>query len=1132
MKRKLAWLLSLCLLVSSLGAFPAVLAEDEETPAIDENASVVAELTADEETPADPQEEATAAPAEATEEPVEATEEPIEETEDPVEATEEPAEATEEPAEETEEPIEETEEPIEETEEPVEETEDEAFVPGYYSLRKGAALYENRALTKVAGKLDEAAVVYATALADDVLTVSYYDGEALKTAYIRAASAEIMDDQAVEAWLDRAEDAVTLGGQAYVAVAFETEETEEPVEETEEPVEETEEPVEETEEPVEETEEPVEETEEPVEETEEPVEETEEPVEETEIAVELADGLEEEFEIELPDDEDPQVADLTDEEYLAVNFDMDATKIIRYKGTGSVVVIPSDPSLVDEIGEFAFTEQTGVTAITIPAGVKIGSGAFNLCTNLVSVALPSDLTEIPQQCFSGCTSLSSISIPDTVTEIKDRAFENCTALSGVSLPSGVTKIGDHAFAYCTKLNTLVIPTSVTEIGDHAFHGCTSLTECDLSGLASLTTIGDYAFATCTGITSLRLPDSGALTEIGSYAFNGDTGITLVDIPNTVTKVGAYAFENIGPNATFRVGNDTALLQAHALGTSGNVYGGQNAKDYAALWPSMTYCGNLETYDFINQCYLQMLNRVGEPSGVFEWSVQLANGSKTAITLVDAIASSAEFTNRGLTNEQIVDAIAKAMFGPSFTLPTATQDELVHCLEVGMSVHKVVHALRYDTTITPKTFETLCEEDYLVEAGDIELTEWRDQNLDVTAFAYRAYENILNRKPDSEGLNYWCERLIKKTVSGAGLVDGFISSAEFTSKNYTDREVIRLMYKVLMDFRVPGTAEEDYWANFLDKGFTYHRLVEDMAHSSSNEFQNLCDSYGIDVGHVSLTVSRDMNEELTMFVRRCLMYILGRTSVSTDELDDWTGKLYSHKISAGEFLRTLLTTTEFKSRPLGNDEITVALYRGIFGNSADDNFTGDTYTNHLTSAEKDTCVKVLNSGCTVLYLGRMIAAGPNDIAACNALGLGATHTAFVDLCSTMSAYPGVVTVSEARDQNYLYTAFVTRCYQVVLGRNPDLKGLNDWCAQLNNKRRTAYQVANEFLFSEESLGWHRTDVQFVNVLYNLYMDRDPEDSSAVTYWCNVIAGGATRQQVSAEFANSDEFAAILAAYGLK
>ncbi len=56
---------------------------------------------------------------------------------------------------------------------------------------------------------------------------------------------------------------------------------------------------------------------------------------------------------------------------------------------------------------------------------------------------------------------------------------------------------------------------------------------------SVTSIGNYAFENCTNLTSVTIPDS--VTSIGRYAFYDCTSLTSVTIPNSVTSIGDGAF---------------------------------------------------------------------------------------------------------------------------------------------------------------------------------------------------------------------------------------------------------------------------------------------------------------------------------------------------------------------------------------------------------------------------------------------------------------------------------------------------------------------------------------------------------------------------------------------------------------
>lgn len=132
------------------------------------------------------------------------------------------------------------------------------------------------------------------------------------------------------------------------------------------------------------------------------------------------------------------------------------------------------PSGLTTISAYAFNLCSALSEINIPSSVtEIGPQAFGGCKNLKAVTLPAGI-----QSWSGAFYNSGIEtavLSDGIEFIDEKAFEKCTALKSVTVPSSVEEIRIGAFDGCSALETLVIPESVTAIGTNAFRDCDNLT---------------------------------------------------------------------------------------------------------------------------------------------------------------------------------------------------------------------------------------------------------------------------------------------------------------------------------------------------------------------------------------------------------------------------------------------------------------------------------------------------------------------------------------------------------------------------------------------------------------------------------------------------------------------------------
>lgn len=130
-----------------------------------------------------------------------------------------------------------------------------------------------------------------------------------------------------------------------------------------------------------------------------------------------------------------------------VLFSKDKTSLLKYPSnrTGAYTV----PEGVTSIGEWAFANNLGLTAVILPESLRtIGWIAFSY------------------------TGLTEVTIPDNVTKIGSSAFASCPALQKVTFGKSVSSIGDWAFT-CQMLKEIVFTGSAPLFGEDVFQSATA-----------------------------------------------------------------------------------------------------------------------------------------------------------------------------------------------------------------------------------------------------------------------------------------------------------------------------------------------------------------------------------------------------------------------------------------------------------------------------------------------------------------------------------------------------------------------------------------------------------------------------------------------------------------------------------
>ncbi|MFO1478037.1 MAG: leucine-rich repeat domain-containing protein [Verrucomicrobiota bacterium] len=230
------------------------------------------------------------------------------------------------------------------------------------------------------------------------------------------------------------------------------------------------------------------------------------------------------------------------------------------------VVIPSTLGgyAVVAIDRSAFKDNTNITSLVFASGdtvTNIGVTAFQGCTRLTFVALPTALTSISDGLFSGCASLVSVTIPAGVTNIGSQAFAGCRSLPSVALPSGLKMLGESAFLNCRTLAAIDFPDNPKSLPGQSCYECRALASVDFA--AGLTNIGYSAFYDCLSLAALTPPST--LATLGADAFNNCSTLTTLTFNSSLSSIGARAFYGCSSLATLFFDGGVGSLGSAAFG---------------------------------------------------------------------------------------------------------------------------------------------------------------------------------------------------------------------------------------------------------------------------------------------------------------------------------------------------------------------------------------------------------------------------------------------------------------------------------------------------------------------------------------------------------------------------------------
>ena len=187
-----------------------------------------------------------------------------------------------------------------------------------------------------------------------------------------------------------------------------------------------------------------------------------------------------------------------------------------------------------DIYKYAFDSNDRITSVIIQSNVNaIGYRSFARCSNLVSVTVGKDVSDISSEAFYACYKLIEIINHSNLVMNAGSSELGGIAEYAKSAHTGQSKVvaqdgylfyswsgENYLLGYIGTDTTLVLPTSFNgqpyEIYGWAFYGCVNLESVII--LENVTGIGMYSFNSCANLQNIVLADS--ILSIGLLAFNG------------------------------------------------------------------------------------------------------------------------------------------------------------------------------------------------------------------------------------------------------------------------------------------------------------------------------------------------------------------------------------------------------------------------------------------------------------------------------------------------------------------------------------------------------------------------------------------------------------------------------------
>lgn len=237
------------------------------------------------------------------------------------------------------------------------------------------------------------------------------------------------------------------------------------------------------------------------------------------------------------------------------------------------------PDTLAEIPEAAFGACTQLQKVKLPAQLNVlGMNAFGEDEKITEIELPDTLKYLSG--LNG-TGIQQISLPKNLQRIGTRAFEGCTQLTDLQLPESVINIDPYAFNGCSHLTHIFIPDSVKGFAPAMLNGCEKLEKIDWGFplFVSEGLIYEYLKDNDVALSGYLKAPQGSLevpatrvhnqkmvyvTAIKDAALSDCEKLTSINVPDQIIYMGKASLDNCDQLSTINWNAGQGMIQKDGL----------------------------------------------------------------------------------------------------------------------------------------------------------------------------------------------------------------------------------------------------------------------------------------------------------------------------------------------------------------------------------------------------------------------------------------------------------------------------------------------------------------------------------------------------------------------------------------